>query len=277
LLLLSYDAWKPQKEEYHQYLAEWIKNGGILILFDGKDSFDDINMFWKKAGFVNPQAHLINTLDLDYNRIEENERVDEIEYCHKKIHKGHLIVYKFSPESIAVNNDSKQKYLSLIRDCARKYMNEELQEPQYLYIERNRFVICHTFDCKFKLDGRFIDIFSANLNVLADIALEPNTSVILYSIEKSLKSRKPCILYSTFRLMGKKETKNKTSFFIQGPNDVEGKVRIFTAGKEIETIEAFRNSGEIVNIKYTLDNESKTILISFPYDSNGIGFKINWK
>ena len=208
--------------------------------------------------------------------LKENSDAGNLRYFHKRFGKGHVIVSKIIPETIATHHEKKKEYLSLLRDCAVKYLGEELKEPEYLYIKRNRFVICHTFDIRKTINGRFIDIFSADLKVLGNVEMEKNKSVILYDIEDMLKSKKPGLLYSTYRLMGRKETKDETSFFIRGPKGIEGSARIFTAGKEVEKVDIVTPEGRIINPDVSFGKDM-TMLISFPNEAEGLGCRIRWK
>ena len=44
ILVMSYSNMKPMKLEYHNYLADWVKKGGILI-YCGED-IDLIKRYW---------------------------------------------------------------------------------------------------------------------------------------------------------------------------------------------------------------------------------------
>ena len=59
VLLLSYDIMKPMDAAYNEALAEWVKKGGVLILFGGSDAYNDLPEWWQKAGFRSPQDHLL--------------------------------------------------------------------------------------------------------------------------------------------------------------------------------------------------------------------------
>ncbi|MDH7601450.1 MAG: hypothetical protein QHI38_04805 [Armatimonadota bacterium] len=58
VILLSYDIMKPMKPEYNQALADWVKQGGVLVFFGGTDAYNNLPEWWKKRGYDSPQADL---------------------------------------------------------------------------------------------------------------------------------------------------------------------------------------------------------------------------
>jgi len=62
VLLLSYDILKPMKPEYNQAIADWVKQGGVLVFFGGTDAYNAVPEWWTKRGFASPQADLYSRL-----------------------------------------------------------------------------------------------------------------------------------------------------------------------------------------------------------------------
>lgn len=65
LLLVSYDMWKPLEPEAHAALAEWVRQGGILVFFDGDDAYNRVDEWWRQAGYNAPVEHLFAELGLN--------------------------------------------------------------------------------------------------------------------------------------------------------------------------------------------------------------------
>ncbi|MBC7327262.1 hypothetical protein H5T87_04010 [bacterium] len=65
VLLVTYDPQKPLSPAVNEALADWVKNGGILIMFGGGDPFDSVEEWWRKLGFASPQDHLLNLLGIN--------------------------------------------------------------------------------------------------------------------------------------------------------------------------------------------------------------------
>lgn len=68
ILLLSYDFLKPMTPSINKALAEWVGNGGTLILFGGTDPYNNLKEWWTKAGYVSPQDHLLFELGVKMRR-----------------------------------------------------------------------------------------------------------------------------------------------------------------------------------------------------------------
>ena len=269
LLMLSYEAWKPHKEEFHDNITEWVNDGGTLIVFDTKDKFDSIDMFWKQQKFPTPQAHLLNKFKINPESIRNFPH-------HKKAGQGHIIVSNLSPKTFVNEKTAQQKYLPLLRNAFKTHLNEKLNEPKYLIAKRGDFTIAHTFDTQKTIKGKLINIFHEDLPVIQNPHLEQNTSQILFDIQNQTTSKTPKLLYATYRLMAKKEQPNQTTFLIHGPAGTDGRARLYTAGKKVDSISACTNQGKPVKTEL-IDSNDKTILIKFPYNAKPTAFKIIWK
>ncbi|MBT9145833.1 MAG: hypothetical protein DDT42_01710 [candidate division WS2 bacterium] len=71
VLLLSYDMWKPLYEVYHQYLRDWVKEGGVLLFFGGADEYNKVQEWWRESGYERPQDHLLETLGIKIESAKE--------------------------------------------------------------------------------------------------------------------------------------------------------------------------------------------------------------
>lgn len=66
LLILSYDCMKPLAPEVNQAVADWVKDGGVLLYVGGHDDFETLeDEWWQKEFGQTPLEHLIAQLGLD--------------------------------------------------------------------------------------------------------------------------------------------------------------------------------------------------------------------
>ncbi len=275
MLLVSYDAWKPEQSDYHEQLAQWVKSGGVLMLFDGQDSFDDIEMFWKAEGFPNPQAHLLKKLGVKYSDWKENEGKSDLRYLHHAYGKGHVIASRITPKLCSHDATVREAFLNLIRESATRYLGSDLTEAGFLSVRRGNYLVAHTFGTTQTLDGRFLDIYHEDLPLTSNVALQPNCSTVLLDVSEAMQSPIPKILHATYRLMGKKETADHTTFFIQGPDGTEGCVRLFAAGRKVASVQARTKQGDAVECGVSETGDG-TVLVKFPYNAEGTGFRVDW-
>lgn len=70
VLLGSYDFLKPSSPACNDGLAEWVRRGGVLVLFGGTDAYDAVpDSWWRAAGFVSPLDHLFQRLGVEARRV----------------------------------------------------------------------------------------------------------------------------------------------------------------------------------------------------------------
>ena len=276
LLMLSYEAWKPQTKAHHDNLLQWVQNGGLLLVFDTKDTFDGIDMFWKQQGFATPQAQLLNKIGVSYGFTGDNVTAGGVSYFHKPFGRGHVVVSSLSPKTFVDEKTAQQKYLPLLRACFTKHLGQTLDEPRFLTARRGDFLIAHTFDTTRTIDGTFIDIFDENLPVVKNPHMPPNTSQILFDISDKISGTTPTLLSTTYRLMGKKERPNETTFFIAGPAGTQGRAKLCAGYKKLKKIEARTKDGKPTPTSFT-EHPDATVLIKFPYNPKGTGFKVTWQ
>ncbi len=64
VLLLSYDLLKPMEPAYNEAIAEWVRQGGALLLFGGTDPYNQVKEWWTREGYASPTDHLLARLGL---------------------------------------------------------------------------------------------------------------------------------------------------------------------------------------------------------------------
>ncbi len=70
LLLLSYHGQKPLSPEVHGPVAEWVKAGGVLVVWDDdSDPYNAVRDWWNSDGrkYKTPREHLFQALGIDLN------------------------------------------------------------------------------------------------------------------------------------------------------------------------------------------------------------------
>ena len=76
VLLLTYDVMKPLKEETNQALADWVRQGGVLLYLGGQDSCGDVNTEWWGKQGETPFDDLIAKLGVDLQPIPNDLMAD---------------------------------------------------------------------------------------------------------------------------------------------------------------------------------------------------------
>jgi hypothetical protein len=64
VLLTSFEYWNPQRAEYVQALADWVRQGGTMVYW-GASEFDEVpSAWWRRAGYASTRAALFDRLGL---------------------------------------------------------------------------------------------------------------------------------------------------------------------------------------------------------------------
>lgn len=65
LLMLSYDFFKPEEESLQDALANWVHQGGWLLIFGGAGASNELpEAWWKQKGFQSPTESLLNRVGM---------------------------------------------------------------------------------------------------------------------------------------------------------------------------------------------------------------------
>lgn len=64
VLLVSFDAVKPQTKANVDGLAAWVRAGGQLVVCGGSDPYNDLDLWWKREGCASPHEYLLRALGL---------------------------------------------------------------------------------------------------------------------------------------------------------------------------------------------------------------------
>jgi len=70
VLLASYDFLKPPSAAANAALADWVRRGGVLVLFGGTDAYDALpDSWWRQGGDESPVEDLLRRLGLTPKRL----------------------------------------------------------------------------------------------------------------------------------------------------------------------------------------------------------------
>jgi hypothetical protein len=65
VLLVSFDAIKPERKEIVDALVDWTRKGGQLLVFGGDDAYNGLDMWWQQEGCASPHEYLLRQCGLD--------------------------------------------------------------------------------------------------------------------------------------------------------------------------------------------------------------------
>lgn len=269
VLLLSYDAWKPETEKTNEAVAAWVKSGGVLIFFGGNDPYNAVSSWWQKERFDNPKEHLLSLLKKD-RMLNPGPPVGYVFQSGK----GAVVVTEHPPSFFAESHDASLLLRALVRYAVETPARMKWETPGSMKIQRGRFIVARALTKSLPLTGNFVDLFSPALDVLSEKILQPGENAFLLDLKK-LNLSIPRLLASAGRVECFQESKNNTSFTVYAPSGIKNRTRIFADSQKPATIIVTNEKGE--NLPFKSLEEESTILLEFDNHPDGAIVEIAWE
>ena len=123
-------------------------------------------------------------------------------------------------------------------------------------------------DAPLRLEGRFIDLYNPELPVCEGVELAPGTQGLYYDIRKA--PRAPAILAAASRANEIRKSGHSFSYLCKGPLETTNVTRILLSKHPVSVTAA----GQAID--YEWDSASKTCLLRFDNDPDGVPVEIRW-
>ena len=275
VLLLSYSNMKPLTPDVHSQLADWVKNGGILV-YSGLDNdpFQTVTEWWNTDGnnYKAPADHLFEKMNIPPAAKEE-----EYQYG-----KGVVAILRTEPKDFVMIENSDNKLTEVVTKLYNQVSkNNKLAFKNNLYLKRGPFDIIAVMDESVSSDkhiakGLFIDLFDPELPVLKEKIVNPGEQAFLYDINYVKDKNKPQILAAACRAEEEKIDRNTYSFIAKSPIDTRNNMRVLLPKKFVDCQIKDKSGTILTNIGYEWDEQSKTCLLSFDNNPDGIYVYLKW-
>jgi hypothetical protein len=227
ILILSYANMKPMKEEYHQHIAQWVKQGGTLI-YCGKDvdPYQTVMEWWNTNGnaYKAPSMHLFEQLGLESSCPQTGEYIAG---------KGKVYVLREEPKDFVMNAGTDTAYFSTVKKAYEAIPGAgTLETKNSFQLERGPYIIASVMDESVSndplvLNGQFIDLFDPDLPVLQTKTVSPGKQAFLYNIDRIKDKNRPAVLCGGSRIYDE-QIKNRTcTFTAKGPERTNSAVRVY--------------------------------------------------
>lgn len=270
VLLLEYESQKPQKPEYNQALAEWVKKGGVLLFYgDGSDPFNKVKEWWNqgKKKYDSPRQHLFECLGLG-RKPKKGTR---------KCGNGYIVIDTAAPESFAKSVDGPGDIRKMVRK-AFEMIGARYWEQNYFKVERGPYILAKVFDeitdvmpYEIKSNDGLIDLFDPSLAVFERKILYPGDVAFLYDISKYNRAR-PGVIASASKIEGVQISKGVFSFISSSPTTTRGATRLYLPS-EPTSITVKTKEGKSQKFEKNWDQKSSTLFLG--YENLAEGVKIN--
>lgn len=269
ILLMTYSNMKPLDPKAHEYLADWVKGGGVLI-FSGRDDdpFQSVQEWWNTEGysFTAPSDHLFSLMGIEAG-------APEGEYSYGK---GTVHILRHDPKEYVLAPGGDRQLLetvSALYENATK--GEKLELKNNFTLERGPYTLAAVLDESVSTDphvlkGCYIDLYDPTLPVLSEKRIEPGTQSLLYDVSKAGKA--PKIIAAASKAYDIKSGRHSFSFTAKSPSETINVSRILLPRKP----KSVSVDGKDVLGEISWDEASKTCLLKFSNNPDGIEVNISW-
>ena len=275
ILLMSYSNMKPSAEKAHEQLAQWVRNGGIII-YSGLDDdpFQTVKEWWNSDGktYACPADDLFEKLGLGRNPKEGIYPVG----------KGSICIIRKDPKSYVLNTDGDASLRAKAELLYQQSTGNKIEYKNSLYLRRGPYEIISVLDESVDADpyiikGKLIDLFDPTLPVLTEKKVLPGQQAYLYNIEQVTTPGKPQVLASASRVYDEKIEKKSYSFITKSPANTTNVMRILLPAEPRKITMLDAQGKSITDVRTSWDAGSKTSFLSFANNPDGIKVKLDWR
>lgn len=273
VLVMSYSNMKPLEETYHDVLAAWVKNGGVLVYY-GRDTdpFQKVQEWWNTKGkhYNTPADDLFEKLGLS-----AGEQTDFVQTG-----KGYVSINRKDPKELVMLPDVDTELVQKVKvGFERHAVGGELVFKNNFLLHRGPYVVAsvmeeHEDKTALTIRGPVIDLFDPALPVLDEKKVAPGKQAFLYEIGSNGNAR-PAILAAACRAYDEKAGKNSYSFTVKGPSATVNAMRI-KLPKRPKNVSLKMGVEAIRLIENNWDAKTKTVLLRFDNYSEGVFVTIHW-
>ncbi|MDB6021456.1 MAG: hypothetical protein JWQ04_1313 [Pedosphaera sp.] len=222
VLLLTYQGMKPLGPEYHASLADWVKQGGVLVVCDDdSDPYNQVRDWWNSGGnhYATPREHLFE--QLGFKQSASNAAAP----TEWKYGKGKAIWSRQNPARLAASVKGDEQVVELVKQAATA-AKLKWRESNYLLLHRGPYVIADGLDESIAggpkvLQGRFVNLFDSELRTQTTIQIESGQRFFLRDLNAA-KSRQPALLACAGRALVTSQNESVISLAVEGVAETPG-------------------------------------------------------
>ncbi len=283
VLVMSYANMKPPAAEVHKQLAQWVRNGGVLIYYGrDEDPFQSVREWWNTNGrhWQAPSQDLFAGLGI------KDGKAGTYRYG-----KGQVVIVREDPKELVMNAGGDS---SLIRNVGEGYVKgtgRQLElRSNFFFLKRGNYIISAVMDETGKAEtsiikSHVIDLFDPMLPVLESKTVQPGEQAVLFDLDNMKDKKTPAVLCGAARVYEEKRTAASYEFVAKSPSQTQNVMRVLlpeapktlTIGGQVVTVDGMTSqSGEGFVTAGDWDAASHTLLVRFPNQSEGVSVQIKW-
>lgn len=275
VLLMSYSNMKPLSPDAHNFIAAWVKNGGVLV-YSGRDNdpYQTVSEWWNTGAhkYAAPSDHLFEKMSIKASPAEGR-------YAYGK---GTVYVLRSDPKEFVLKNDGDRQLIDVVKKLYQQDAKAgNLVFKNNLYLQRGPYDIAAVLDenensTPYVINGPVIDLFDPALPVLSKKVINPGQQALLYNIGRVPDKTKPRVLASASRVYDEKTGNKSYSFVCKSPLDTDNSMRVLLPASPRQVVLTGHEGKTISAVKTSWDPSSRTCYLSFANDPDGINVKLSW-
>lgn len=274
ILIMSYSNMKPMEQTAHDYLAKWVKKGGILV-YSGRDDdpFQTVQEWWNTNGnnFKAPSEDLFQELGM-------NAPFEAGEYTYGK---GKIVILRQDPKEFVLEENSDTEFVNTVKQLVESGSNvEKLEFKNHFSLTRGPYEIISVVNenadqSPYTIEGKLIDLFDPTIPVLDVKQVNPGEQAFLYNIGRVENPETPQVLATAARIYEEEITKKSYAFVAKSPLNTTNVMRVLLPG-EAQEIAVQDGNGNPVESTTSWDELSKTCFLSFENNPDGVHVMLSW-
>lgn len=210
VLLLTYEGQKPPHPKLHAALANWVNDGGALVVIDNdKDPFHKVREWWNSGDmkFDTPRHHLFDELKIPRNATGST-----------KVGRGVVVFADKSPARFSRAKDGADQVRTLTKSAMRE-VGVEWKEANSLVLRRGPYIVAGGLDDPkvdappIQLRGRFIPLFDSTLPVVNEFTVKAGTRALLVDLDAMPEIG---VVAAACRVTNTKQSSNSIEFDTDG-------------------------------------------------------------
>ncbi len=276
VLLMSYSNMKPLDSSAHRYIADWVKNGGIVV-YSGtdQDPYQSVQEWWNLGSyhFKAPSEHLFHLMGIDDGATSGGL------YNYGK---GVVYIVREDPKNYVMQKNGESALLEKIQDAFNsKIKKDKLAFKNYFYLKRGHYnmyaVLDESVDAQpYITKGMFVDLFDPQLPIVTEKIIQPGNQAFLFDINDIKERKKPQVLASASRVYNEVVRHNKYSFLAKSPLNTTNVMRILLPARPTNCIMKDVEVSNATNGSWNWDEKSKTCFVTFDNMPTGIKVELDW-
>jgi len=271
VLLLSYHGMKPLSPDVHPPLADWVKRGGALVVFDDdSDPYLAVREWWNSEGrhYATPREHLFELLGYDAQR--QTSSSDAIEW---QAGKGNVRWLRTNGTRLAANPEGDGQVVAAIKQAATQ-SRLKWRETNYLLLRRGPYIIAAGLDESVPgdpqvLQGRYVNLLDPELRVQRSVRIEPGTRWFLRDLDAQPPESQ--LLASACKALPTGRADKSLSFAVEGVAQTPAVVLMHSAVAprsitlDAQPVADFRFAAEekLLWVRFVNEGRPRTLTVSF--------------